>query len=73
MAAEFTRDQEFVARFKREGLISSKLRHPNIVQVYDYNASDGLYYIAMEYVGAEICRPICGPTEANCRWPRWCD
>ncbi|MBT9585960.1 serine/threonine protein kinase [bacterium] len=53
MAAEFTRDQEFVARFKREGLISSKLRHPNIVQVYDYSASDGLYYIAMEYVGAE--------------------
>ena len=53
MAAEFTRDQEFIARFRREGLISSKLRHPNIVQVYDYNTNEGLYYIAMEYVGAE--------------------
>jgi serine/threonine protein kinase len=53
MAPEFTRDQEFVARFQREGLISSKLRHPNIVQVYDYSANEGQYYIAMEYVGAE--------------------
>lgn len=53
LAAEFTRDPEFVARFKREGLISSKLRHPNIVQVYDYTAQDGLYFIAMEYVGPD--------------------
>lgn len=53
LAAEFTRDQEFVARFRREGLISSKLRHPNIVQVFDYSAQDNLYYIAMEYVGPE--------------------
>ncbi|MBS2036333.1 protein kinase [bacterium] len=53
LAAEFTRDVEFVARFRREGLISSKLRHPNIVQVFDYSAQDNLYYIAMEYVGAE--------------------
>lgn len=53
LAAEFTRDAEFVARFRREGLISSKLRHPNIVQVFDYSAQDNLYYIAMEYVGPE--------------------
>ena len=53
LAAEYTRDQEFVARFRREGLISSKLRHPNIVQVFDYSAQDNLYYIAMEYVGPE--------------------
>ncbi|MBX3171360.1 MAG: serine/threonine protein kinase [Candidatus Eremiobacteraeota bacterium] len=53
LAAEFTRDQEFVARFRREGLISSKLRHPHIVQVFDYSAQDNLYYIAMEYVGPE--------------------
>ena len=53
LATEYTRDQEFVARFRREGLISSKLRHPNIVQVFDYSAQDNLYYIAMEYVGPE--------------------
>lgn len=50
--SEFTRDREFVARFKREGLISARLRHPNIVQVFDYSDKDGVYYIAMEYVGA---------------------
>lgn len=51
LGPEFTRDGEFVARFKREGLISARLRHPNIVQVFDYSDSDGLFYIAMEYVG----------------------
>lgn len=51
LGPEFTRDKEFVARFKREGLISARLRHPNIVQVFDFSDRDGLYYIAMEYVG----------------------
>lgn len=51
LGPEFTRDLEFVSRFQREGLISARLRHPNIVQVFDYSDRDGLYYIAMEYVG----------------------
>ena len=53
MAAEFTRDQEFVERFKREGRIAAKLRHPNIVQVFDYSDQNGLYFIAMEYLGSK--------------------
>lgn len=51
LAAELTTDREFIQRFQREGLISSRLRHPNIVQVYDYAQVDRHYYIAMEYVG----------------------
>ncbi len=51
LAPEFTRDREFVERFKREGLISSRLRHPNIVQVFDFSDQGDMYYIAMEYVG----------------------
>lgn len=38
-------------RFMREVACSSKLRHPNIVQVYEYGAlSDGTLYLVMEFV-----------------------
>jgi Protein kinase domain len=47
-------DPEAIARFHREAQITSLLRHPNIVQVVDYNtASDGTAYLAMEFVAGE--------------------
>lgn len=46
----FTHDEEFVARFKHEALAVAKLRHPNIVQVYDFHEEGKWLYLAMEYV-----------------------
>ena len=43
-------ESELVARFKNEARASGRLVHPNIVSVYDYGESDGVTYIAMEYV-----------------------
>ncbi len=43
-------ENELVARFKTEAQASGRLVHPNIVSVYDYGESDGVTYIAMEYV-----------------------
>jgi serine/threonine protein kinase/ribosomal protein L37E len=51
LAPEFTRDPEFRERFQREARIAARLKHPNIVQVYDADMRDGFFYIAMEYVG----------------------
>lgn len=56
MAPEFGRDEEFVERFRREGRIAAKLRHPNIVQVYDFCDRDGVYFIAMEYLGSRTLK-----------------
>jgi serine/threonine protein kinase len=39
-----------VARFRAEGEAVGRLRHPNVVQVYDCGTSDGLPYFALEYV-----------------------
>lgn len=50
LTGELSRDQEVVARFKREALMVSKLSHPNTVQVFDFGVSDGLTYLAMEYL-----------------------
>jgi len=41
---------DFVARFKREAKSVANLRHPNIVQVYDFDIQDDLIFMVMEYV-----------------------
>lgn len=56
MATEFTRDEEFIERFRREGRIAARLRHPNIVQVYDFSDREGQYFIAMEYLGSRTLK-----------------
>lgn len=37
-------------RFKREARAVAKLRHPNIVQVHDFDSVDGSPYLVMEYI-----------------------
>jgi serine/threonine-protein kinase len=44
-----TRDREALARFQQEAEITSTLRHPHIVQVFDFNVTDtGVPYLVME-------------------------
>jgi serine/threonine-protein kinase len=45
----------FVARFRREAVALAKLRHPNIVAVYDYGLDEptGMAYVVMELVEGE--------------------
>ncbi|HEY5928381.1 MAG TPA: serine/threonine-protein kinase [Kofleriaceae bacterium] len=51
--AEMSGD-EVLARFKREAEIASRLGHPNIVQVHDFNVMpDGTPYLVLEYLQGE--------------------
>src|SRR3954463_14699863 len=51
----FSRDREFVERFRREASAAAGLQHPNVVGVFDRGSYDGSHYIAMEYVeGASL-------------------
>jgi serine/threonine-protein kinase len=42
-----------VKRFLREAEYGARIRHPNIVQTYDYGATDGLHYLALEWAQGE--------------------
>ncbi len=43
-------NSDLLARFHREARVVAGLRHPNIVQIYDFDAVDGHPYIVMEYL-----------------------
>ena len=47
---QFTHDQEFISRFRREAQAAAKLSHPNIVNMYDVGCDQDTHYIVMEYV-----------------------
>src|SRR5262245_47257395 len=42
--------RDSVARFSREANIASRLRHPNIVQVYDHGHYSPYYCTVLEYI-----------------------
>ncbi|MEW5938572.1 MAG: protein kinase [Chloroflexota bacterium] len=46
-------DPKFISRFEEEATAVAKLRHPNIVQVFDFNADEGVYYMVMEFIPGE--------------------
>lgn len=46
-------DPSFVLRFESEASAVASLRHPNIVQVYDFNNDGGVYYMVLEFIPGE--------------------
>jgi serine/threonine-protein kinase len=46
-------DPTFVARFQREATAAAQLNHPNIVQLYTAGESEGVRYMACEFIEGE--------------------
>ncbi|MBN1451249.1 MAG: protein kinase [Anaerolineales bacterium] len=46
-------DPDFVKRFEEEATAVAQLRHPSIIQVYDFNSDDDNYYMVLEFVPGE--------------------
>ena len=64
--------------FRKEAHALSKLNHPNIVTVFDFDTQENLDFLVMEYVpglaldekcGREVCRKA-RSFGLECSWPR---
>lgn len=55
---EFTEQKERLQRFEQEALAASALNHPNILTIYEIGASDGVNFIATEFIEGETLRQI---------------
>jgi eukaryotic-like serine/threonine-protein kinase len=55
---QFTTDEEYVERFRREARSVAQLSHSNIVTVIDRGESDGRQYIVFEYVEGENLKQL---------------
>ena len=55
---QYSADEEFVERFKREARSVAQLQHPNIVTVIDRGEEEGKQYIVFEYVDGENLKEL---------------
>ncbi|CAG0932730.1 eukaryotic-like serine/threonine-protein kinase [Thermoflexales bacterium] len=56
LRGELVEDSEFLARFQREAKIVASLRHANVVQVYDADRQDDIYYMVMELLEGDTLK-----------------
>src|SRR5213080_3770045 len=55
---QYTSDDDFVERFKREARAVAQLSHPNIVTVIDRGEDEGRQYIVFEYIDGENLKEL---------------
>jgi len=60
MSPELMSDADAIGRFNREATNASRIQHPHVAAVYDFGeSSDGLVFLAMEFVPGEALSRIC--------------
>jgi serine/threonine protein kinase len=51
LRAEYSRKPELVSRFQQEAISASRIKHPNVLDVFDFGQlEDGSFFLAMEYL-----------------------
>jgi serine/threonine protein kinase len=59
LPADQAKDPATLARFHREARASARLRHPNVVAVYDLDSVDGLNFLVVEFIdGSDLQRVV---------------
>src|SRR3989440_551279 len=58
LPAELTVKEANLKRFEREARLASALDHPNICTIFDMDETQGLHYIAMQYVEGRNVRQL---------------
>ncbi len=60
LSARLTRQAEALRRFEHEAQAASALNHPNILTIFEFGESNGLYFMASELVEGETLRARLG-------------
>ncbi|WP_026893906.1 Stk1 family PASTA domain-containing Ser/Thr kinase [Clostridiisalibacter paucivorans] len=55
---EFTNDEEFIDKFRKESQAAASLSHHNIVNIYDVGSEGSIYYIVMEYIKGKTLKKL---------------
>jgi serine/threonine-protein kinase len=55
---QYSTDDEYVERFRREARSAAQLSHPNVVRVIDRGGADGREFIVLEYVEGENLKQL---------------
>src|SRR5512136_2449114 len=63
LKTDLAKSTGFVARFEREARTIARLRHRNILTIFDYGHQDDLFYLVMEYVAGATLKERFG-------WPQ---
>ncbi len=67
---EMTRDENLIARFRREGLVLCNLKDAHTITTYDFDQTpEGTLYIAMELLSGKSLHDVFRE-EAPIQWPR---
>ncbi len=56
--SQYSADEAFVKRFRREAQAAANLSHPNIVGIYDWGQAQNTYFIVMEIVDGRSLRDV---------------
>jgi serine/threonine-protein kinase len=63
---------DYVAMLVNEASLAAHLSHPNIVQVFDFDCVDGLYFMAMEHIaGRTLAQVLQRATTSRRSIPPW--
>src|SRR5512140_767411 len=58
-------DPTFIEMFFTEAQLAAQLSHPNIAQVIEFGESEGVYFLAMEYVDGPSLRALANAAHAT--------
>jgi eukaryotic-like serine/threonine-protein kinase len=50
LSPERVNNPRAIARFQREARVGAQLEHENLVRIYDFDESNGRYFLVMEYI-----------------------
>jgi serine/threonine protein kinase len=56
LRSDLLEEEEFLTRFRREAQSVANLRHPNIVQIHDFDVQDDIYYMVMELLEGDTLK-----------------